>query len=101
MGYYAVYALDAPDKVDVRAAHRPAHRERLRAPGRPLTVHVGGPLLSNAGDMIGSLLIIEADDGDMVRDFVAGDPYSQHDLYASVDIRQFDWGLGVPERADG
>lgn len=97
MAYFVVYGLDAPGSAEVRTAHRAAHRERLRAPDHPVTVHVGGPLLDEVGDMIGSLLIIEADSMATVEAFVAGDPYSKNDLYASVEIRPFNWGLGAPE----
>lgn len=97
MAYFCVYALDKDGAGDARAARRPAHRERLRVHDHPVCVRIGGPLLDTAGAMIGTLLIVEAEDIDDVRRFVDGDPYSEAGVYAAVDIRPFHWGLGLPE----
>lgn len=98
--YFAVYALDAPRRAEVRAANRAAHRERLRDHDHPVTVRVGGPLTDEAGDMIGTLLIIEAEDRACVERFVAGDPYVRNDLFERIAIHPFAWGLGEPAKAE-
>ena len=101
MPYFAVYATDAPGKGAVRATHRPTHRARLRAHDHPVIVRIGGPLLDDAGDMCGTMLVIEAQTQADVMQFVAGDPYAQASVYESVQIRPFVWGLGQPEENDG
>jgi uncharacterized protein YciI len=58
--HFVVYALDKPGSGDIRAAHRDAHRARLREPGQPLKVVTAGPMLDDAKNAIGSLLIIDA-----------------------------------------
>ncbi|MDP9045166.1 MAG: YciI family protein [Pseudomonadota bacterium] len=96
--YFAVWATDREGTQDKRLAVRDAHRARLREPGsHRVKVVLGGPTLteSNAA-MNGSLLVIEADDVDAVRRFVAEDPYQVTGVYASVDIRPWRWGLGAP-----
>ncbi len=96
--YFAVWATDREGTQYKRLAVRDAHRARLREPGsHRVKVVLGGPTLteSNAA-MNGSLLVIEADDVDAVRRFVAEDPYQVTGVYASVDIRPWRWGLGAP-----
>lgn len=96
MAYYVVHALDAPGKADARAENRPAHRARLRTHDHPLTVHIGGPLLDDAGAMCGTMLVVEAGDRQAVETYLAGDPYALAGVYASVSIHEYAWGLGPP-----
>lgn len=101
--YFVVWATDRDGTQAERLAAREAHRARLRAPGvHPVVVVAGGPTLSEAdGAMNGSLLVIEADDIDAVRRFVADDPYQLAGVYARVEIRPWHWGLGAPDRSLG
>ena len=101
MPYFAVYALDRPGVLNQRTALRPSHRERLRAHDHPVAIKIGGPLLDDAGEMVGTLLVIEAADRQAVQHYLAGDPYVVADLFASVDVRPFAWGLGLPEPGNG
>jgi uncharacterized protein YciI len=94
--YFAVYALDKPGSAAIRAENRPAHRARLRQHDHPVKARIGGPLTDEAGAMIGTLLVIEAETRAAVEAFMAGDPYAAAGLYASVEIRPFAWGLGAP-----
>lgn len=101
--YFAVWATDAEGTQAARLALREAHRARLRQPGaHPVVVVAGGPTLSeNGSTMNGSLLVIEADDIEAVRHFVAADPYAGAGVYARVEIRPWRWGLGAPDRLAG
>lgn len=96
--YFAVWATDRPGTLDARLKARDAHRARLREPGaHAVKVMAGGPTLSEFdASMNGSLLVIEADGIDAVRRFVAEDPYELAGVYASVEIRPWQWGLGRP-----
>ena len=98
--YFAVWATDHAGTQAARLAVRDAHRARLREPGaHPVVVVAGGPTLSESeGAMNGSLLVIEADDIEAVRRFVAEDPYELAGVYARVEIRPWGWGLGAPNR---
>ena len=101
--YFAVWATDREGTREARLAVREAHRVRLRAPGaHAVTVVAGGPTLSEAdGAMNGTLLVVDADDIEAVRRFVAEDPYELAGVYARVEIRPWQWGLGVPARPEG
>ncbi|HEX9812772.1 MAG TPA: YciI family protein [Burkholderiales bacterium] len=96
--YFMVFGSDKPAMESVRAAARPAHRDYLRNPGKhAVTVRVAGPTLRDDGvTMNGTLLIVEAEDLASVRSFVADDPYSRAGLFASVEIRPWNWGLNNP-----
>ncbi|MEQ1683749.1 MAG: YciI family protein [Burkholderiaceae bacterium] len=99
--YYAVWATDRIGALLDRERVREAHRARLRNPGEhKVKVLLGGPTLDEgASSMNGSLLIVEADDIDAVRRFVAEDPYQLAKVYATVEVRPWNWGLGRPETA--
>ena len=99
--YFAVYALDRPGVLAQREQLRPAHRVRLRQHDHPVTVHVGGPLLDSDGGMVGTLLVIEAADRIDVDAYLREDPYILAGIFASIEIKPFAWGLGVPEQANG
>lgn len=96
--YAVVFASDRPGMAETRAAARPAHRHYLRNPGaHAVAVRLGGPMLDEAGAMTGTMLVVEADDLAAVRAFVADDPYVRAGLFASIEIRPWDWGLGRPD----
>ena len=111
MTYFAVWATDRPGMLDARLRVREAHRVRLRDPhGHAVRVVAGGPTLDSEGPetptlggtaadppMNGSLLVIEADDIEAVRRFVAEDPYQLAGVYASVEVRPWHWTLGRPD----
>jgi hypothetical protein len=84
-----VYALDKPNRGTARLTARDAHRARLREHDHPVRVRIGGPLLDSDG-------VVEAESMDLVRRFVDQDPYARADVYASVAIHPFNWGLGNP-----
>jgi uncharacterized protein len=97
--YYAVWATDKPGTLSARLQARDAHRARLREPGaHSIKVVAGGPTLSESdASMNGSLLVIEAESIDAVRRFVADDPYQLAGVYAHVEVRPWQWGLGQPQ----
>ena len=96
--YFAVVGRDKPGVAELRARLRPAHREWLRKPGNhPIVVRLGGPLLDAEGDMDGTLLVVEAQTEEAVRRFLAEDPYCRNNLFACLEVRQWQWSLGRPE----
>lgn len=99
MPHFVVYALDKHDREAARLERRAAHRARLREHDHPLSVQIGGPLLDADGRMIGTMLVVEAASAAAVESFVAGDPYQLADVYQSVTIHPFNWGLGNPADA--
>ena len=96
MANFMVYALDKPNRQTARLMARDAHRARLCEHDHPVRVMIGGPLLDDDGGMVGTMLVVEAESMDLVRRFVDQDPYVCTDVYASVAIHHFNWGLGNP-----
>jgi uncharacterized protein YciI len=85
---FHIYCQDKPDHGAVRAANRNAHIAYLE-PFRDKLI-LGGPMLSDDGQsMIGSVIVIDLPDRAEVDKFLAGDPYGQAGLFASVAVRPF------------
>ena len=101
MPSFCVHAFDRPDRLADRHHLRDTHRARLRRHDHPVTVRIGGPLLDDREQMIGTMLVIEAETRDAVEAYWAGDPYVTADLFESVSIQRFNWGLGQPEAVHG
>lgn len=85
MATFALICIDRPDALELRLATRQAHFDYLAA--NPGVVRLGGPFLNAAGEMAGSLLLIEADDLAAAEAFGAADPYRLAGLFERVEIR--------------
>lgn len=79
----ALIAHDKPGALPVRNENRPAHVEYLKS---GTAVQQAGPLLDAAGDMVGSLIILDVADMDEARAWADGDPYGKAGLFKSVDL---------------
>ena len=92
MPLFTLVCIDKPGALDLRMATREAHltwaRERMDQ------LKMGGPFLDEAGAMVGSLMIVEADDLAAAQAFSAADPYTRAGLFERVDIRGFRVTLG-------
>ncbi|MDX2265626.1 MAG: YciI family protein [Hyphomicrobiales bacterium] len=79
----------------LRAETRPAHLEYLSSLGD--AVRAGGALLSADGErVIGSMLIVEADDLAAARSISANDPYTLAGVFESVEIHPWRQAVGAP-----
>jgi uncharacterized protein YciI len=85
MALFVLSCLDRPGALPVRMGAREAHLAWVK--DQPLIL--GGPYLDEAGDMAGSLMIIEVADLAAAKAFNAADPYTQAGLWAAVEIRPF------------
>lgn len=92
MALYALFCLDKPDALQVRLGAREAHLAYVRE--RIAQVKLAGPLLSDDGEMAGSLLILDVADRAAAEAFNAGDPYTQAGLWQSVAIKEFKASIG-------
>lgn len=81
---YVLICKDAPGKLPVRKANREAH---LAYAGETGVVTLAGPLLDEAGDMIGSLIVLDVETRAEAEAFAAADPYAKAGLFDSVEIR--------------
>lgn len=93
MPLYCLHCLDnATDGAARRAATRPAHLAWAGSLG-PI-IRMAGPLLDEAGAMVGSLFLIEAETLAAARAINAADPYTQAGVFGRIDIRETRWAIG-------
>ena len=92
MTIFAIHCLDKPASLELRLANREAHL--AYAGSFKAHIKLGGPLLNEAGEMAGSMLIMEFDDIAQARAFSAVDPYVKAGLFQRVDITAFKPTLG-------
>ena len=79
----ALIAKDKAGALSVRQENHPAHVEYLKSTG---AVAQAGPLLDDAGDMIGSLVILDVADKAAAQDWADNDPYAKAGLFADVQL---------------
>lgn len=89
----AVHALFRPNTEVSRKELDACVSANLEQPF--LTIHLAGPLLDNEGKQTGILMIMEADDIEVVRSFVANSRFQKAGLYESVRIDRFDPEVGT------
>ena len=93
MPLYALMCFDKPDSLALRMANREAHLAYARE--HMARIKVAGPYLDEAGNMAGSMFLMEADSADALRAFNAKDPYTTAGLFERVEIRQWRVTLGT------
>ena len=84
---HAVHALFRPGTKASRDALEETTSANLEQPF--LTIHLAGPLLDKDGNRSGILMIMEADDIETVRTFVANSRYQKAGIYETVRIDRF------------
>ena len=89
---FMVAAFDKPGMLETRLRVRPEHLDYLKSLGD--SIKLGGGMLSDEEQPLGSLLIIEAADRAAVEALLDGDPYSKAGVFERVDIRPWRPALG-------
>ncbi len=79
----ALIAHDKPDSLQIRLDTRDAHVAYLKQTG---VVSQAGPLLDDAGEMCGSLVILDLPDLSAARAWADNDPYQRAGLFADVQL---------------
>ena len=92
MSLFALFCVDKPDALALRLATREAHLAYVG--GFRDQMKLGGPLLDEAGEMAGSLIVVDVADLAAAQAFSASDPYTKAGLWARVDIKAFKATLG-------
>ncbi len=87
----ALIAKDKADALQTRLNNRADHVAYLNASD---AVEMAGPLLNEAGEMCGSLIILEVPDMAAAEAFVAGDPYGKAGLFESVELTAWNKVIG-------
>lgn len=83
--FYIIHCFDKPDHLQVRLDNRPAHVDYLKSFREKL--YAAGPTLDAAGNMNGSLVILDLDSQADAEAFAAGDPYAKAGLFAKVSVQ--------------
>ncbi len=81
---FVVTAIDKDNSLALRLATREAHFAYAKETG---VIRLGGPFLSPADEMAGSLIIFEAADLDAAKAWHANDPYKKAGLFAHSEVR--------------
>ncbi len=87
----ALTARDKPGALDLRMENRPDHVTYLKSSE---AVRMAGPLLSDEGEMCGSLIILEVADMAEAKDWAANDPYAKAGLFAQVTLDPWNKVIG-------
>jgi uncharacterized protein len=88
---YALICLDRPNALQTRVENRPAHLDHLQTSG---VVEQAGPFIDAAGQMCGSLIILNVDSRTEAEAWAAADPYAKAGLFASVMIQEWKRVIG-------
>ena len=88
---FALMAHDKPGALEVRKANRDAHLAYIEDTG---AVAQAGPLLDGAGEMCGSLVILDLPDLAAAESWAAGDPYAKAGLFETVTIQPWKRVIG-------
>lgn len=94
---YAVIARDGndPDAKARRLAVRPAHLERVAPFVKRGRVLIGGAILDEAGDMVGSVLLTDFTSRDEVEEWIAEDPYVTGGVWKEIEVLDFRPAVGA------
>lgn len=81
--HVVLMAKDKAGALQTRLDNREAHLAHIKASG---IVAMAGPLLDDAGDMCGSMIVLEVDNMAQAQAFVDGDPYGKAGLFEDVTL---------------
>ena len=87
----AVICQDKPGALPVRQENRAAHLDYIKATG---VVEQAGPFLDPAGQMCGSMLILDVASLQAAQDWAAHDPYAKAGLFAAVQVIEWKKVIG-------
>jgi uncharacterized protein YciI len=88
----ALIARDKPGALDIRMENRPDHVAYLKSSGD--TVFQAGPLLDGAGEMAGSLIILDVANMADADAWAKDDPYARAGLFSSVELIEWKKVIG-------
>lgn len=87
----AFIGRDRPGHLQTRIDNRPAHVDYLKTCG---VVAMAGPLLDDAGQMCGSLVVLSVESMEQARDWAAADPYAMAGLFEKTELIQWNKVIG-------
>lgn len=94
---FAFVCQDKPGALQVRLDTRPEHVAYLNALNTDGTLAFAGPFLGEDGKPTGSLVVVKAETIEAAREIAANDPYAKAGLFASVEVKAWNWVFNNPE----
>lgn len=96
---FAMICNDKPGHLQVRLDTRPDHVAYLDGLNATGVLGFAGPFLGDDGKPNGSLVVVEAADRAAAQSIADADPYAKAGLFASVEIRPWNWVFNKPAAA--
>jgi uncharacterized protein YciI len=96
---FALICKDKPGALQLRIDTRPDHVAYLEKLNAEKKLAFAGPFLDAEGKPDGSLVVVEAQDRAGAESLAAADPYAKAGLFASVEIRPWNWVFNKPADA--
>ena len=94
---FLVHTYDREGGLETRMANREAHVGWLKAAGT--RIKAAGPWMNEAGEMAGSLLIVDMEDRAALDAWLATDPYALAGLFSKVEAASYKWVINAPVEA--
>jgi uncharacterized protein YciI len=93
---FALICTDKPDHLQLRLDTRNDHLAFLDDLNAKGALKFAGPFLNAEAKPNGSLVVIEAASMAAAKEIAEADPYAKAGLFASVDIRAWNWVFNNP-----
>lgn len=90
---FMVAAFDRPGMLETRHRLRKAHGAYIDALGS--RIKVGGAMLNDDEQPLGSLLVIDAKDRASIEALVDADPFAKAGIFERIDIRPWQASMGA------
>ena len=91
MPLYMMLCTDKSGALELRKATREAHLSYVAETG---CVMQAGPLLDDAGEMAGSLIVLDLPDIDAAKHWGTNDPYAMAGLFETVRVQEWKKVIG-------
>ena len=91
---FIVSGRDHANGLEHRLAIRPRHRAHYESLGDDLIL--SGPYLDEAGEPIGSMIIIRRDSQDAAEAFANADPFVVEGVFSELTVSRWDWFMKRP-----
>ena len=85
--FFLVLANDNDNSLEIRLNNRDKHLEFIKTPTEYVKIKMGGPVFKDS-KMVGSRLILEANNIEDVRTWLSLDPYNKAGLFKNVEIEE-------------
>ena len=93
MATFVLIHIDKPGSLALRMANREAHLAYCGVNADK--IRLGGPLMNEAGEMAGSLLVLEVEDAAAAQAFSDNDPYTKANLFQRRNVSPFKITFGA------